>query len=313
MKKRMLLTIPTIALAAGYVINDNEFRLAFDRDYSFPAFISGKEKSALEKEFSRSNEKGIEFIKSTDTEYLTIRNSQNNVIASTFISSKDHSKKFVILSHGYRNYGIREFGSFFPFYYEQGINMLVIDHQAHGNSEGKYITFGYQEHLDLIRWIEYLVQNYGDDIEVYLHGISMGAATVCMASGSEELPIQVKGIISDCSYISASKQLIRTMKSFHTPLSKTTYSLISKKLQAKCKANIDETNPIDAVKNCKVPITFIHGMNDTFVPTNDCVQLFDACSSTDKDLVLIEKAGHAQSYWYAKDQYQQAILEILNK
>lgn len=312
MKKRLLLTIPTIALAGGYVINDNEFRLAFDRDYVFPSFISGKS-DQVDNEFTRLRDKGIEFVQSLDTEYITIRNSQNNIIAATFVPSKDHSNKFVILSHGYRNKGIREFGVFFPFYYEQGVNMLIVDHQAHGSSEGKYITFGYQEHFDLIRWVKYLVQNHGENIEIYLHGISMGAATVCMASGNPLLPEQVKGIISDCAYTSAKEQLCRTMELFHTPFSKLTYSLIAKKLEAKTKARIDDVNPIDAIKNCKLPIVFIHGMDDTFVLANNSIELFDACQSKDKDLILIEKAEHAQSYLFDRDRYQQAILEILEK
>lgn len=314
MNKKLLLGIPTIVLAAGYVINDNEFRLAFDRYYTFPKFISGSSKEDEEKKgYKIIQDKGIEFFKGLHTQYLTLRNSQNNVITASFIPSKEKSNKYVILSHGYRNDGIHEFGAFIPFYYESDVNVLLVDHQAHGNSEGNYITYGYQEHLDLLKWIHYLIEQYGQDIDIYLHGISMGAATVCMVAGSPDLPKQVKGVISDCAYASAKEQLCRTMSAFHTPFVKTTYYVLAKELEAKMHAKLDETNPIEYIKNCKIPITFIHGMEDTFVYTNDALRLFDACGCEDKNIILVKKAGHAQSYWFEKDTYQQAILEILHK
>ncbi len=314
MNKKILFGISTIALAVGYVIHDNEFRLACDRDYSFPKFISGSKKEDIEKaSYKQRIEKGIQFFRGLDTEFLTLRNDQNNVITASFIPSKSKSKKYMILSHGYRNDGLHEFGAFIPFYYEQGINVLLVDHQAHGNSEGKYITYGIQEHLDLLRWIHYLIQLHGEDIEIYLHGISMGAASVCMVAGSETLPKQVKGIVSDCAYASAKEQLCKTMASFHTPFVNVTYELIEKKLESKMKVKLSNALPIEAIKKCMIPITFIHGTEDTFVPTKDAIRLFDACKCEDKNLILVKKARHAQSYWFEKDKYQQAILEILNK
>ena len=312
MKRKLLFGAATVALAAGYVINDNEFRLAFDRYYKFPEFI-GKNDEDTTREIEMLKERGIQFINSVENEYVMIRNSQNNMITATFVPAKEKSNKYMILSHGYRYDGLHEFGLFYPFYYEENINLLIVDHQAHGSSEGKYITFGYQEHLDLLRWVDYLIENHGSDIDIYMHGVSMGAATVCQCAGSEYLQPQVKGIISDCAYINAKKQLIHTMEMYHAPLKDTTYHLIAKKLESRCNAKLDEVNALEAVKKCKVPMLFIHGMQDTFVPTNDSVELFDACACEDKDLLLVEKAGHAQCYWFAKDRYQQALLEMINK
>ena len=310
MKKRLLLEIGTVALAGAYVINDEEFKLAFDRYFHFPDFIYNHD---IWDDMNKATTKGLEFIDGVENEYIWLRNSMNNIVSATFIPSKVKSKKYMILSHGYRSDGLHEFGAFLPFYYEQNVNLLIVDHQAHGRSEGRYITFGYQEHKDLLQWAHYLVENYGEDIEIYMHGISMGAATVCQCSGCEELPKQVKGIISDCAYSSASEQLIHVISSWHVPFAKMTYKLVASKLEKVYGAKLEEVNALDAVKNCKVPIFFIHGTKDQFVPTDMGIQIFEACRAPEKDLILIEKAGHAQSYYYGKDKYQQAILDVINK
>ena len=311
MKLKLLLTATTIALAAGYAATDTEFKFVFDRDFKFPDNV-GKEDDETNQMIEKIKQKNIKFIKGLNPETVSIINCQGNNLKATFVPSKTSSNKYVILSHGYRYNGLGEFGLILPFYYEQNINILAVDHQAAGESEGKYITFGYQESIDIIQWAQYLIERFGQDIDIYLHGISMGAATVCQCAGNENFQPQIKGIISDCPYASAKKELMHTMEMFPKQLRGVTYNLLAKKLESKCQAKLDEVNAIEAIKKCKVPFLAIHGMEDTFVPTNGSIEIFDACPVEDKHTLIVEKAAHAQSYWFAKDRYQQAILSIID-
>src|SRR5699024_8281088 len=93
-------------------------------------------------------------------------------------------------------------GLFGHYYYETlGYNLFTTDLRGHGKSGGNYIGFGWHDRLDLIDWIRWLIEENGTDSEIILHGLSMGAAAVLMASG-EDLPEQVKGIVADSPYTS---------------------------------------------------------------------------------------------------------------
>lgn len=114
----------------------------------------------------------------------------------------EHSRKFLLAIHGYRSGPMREYYYMLPFYHSLGYHVLMPDDRAHGKSEGSYIGFGWLDRLDCIAWVHYIVDTYGQDCEIVMQGISMGAATVMNASG-EALPPQVKGIIEDCGFSTA--------------------------------------------------------------------------------------------------------------
>ena len=99
--------------------------------------------------------------------------------------------------HGYRGSAMRDFCGGNKLARESGQNTLVVDQRAHGRSGGTTITFGIRERLDCRSWAEYARQRFGPDTPVFLSGVSMGAATVLMAS-ELELPGNVAGIIADC-------------------------------------------------------------------------------------------------------------------
>ena len=118
----------------------------------------------------------------------------------------------VIFFHGYRCAGIRDGNGIFLYAREFGFNVLLVDQRAHGKSEGKTITFGVMERHDCKSWAEYAVKRFGRDVKIYLCGLSMGGATVLMASDIG-LPENVVGILADCPYSSPKAILCRDRKS----------------------------------------------------------------------------------------------------
>ena len=187
--------------------------------------------------------------------------------------------------------------------------MLLPDDRAHAPSEGKYIGFGVLDRLDCVDWAKYLVETYGDDVEILLHGVSMGAATVLAASGEEDLPAQVKGIVSDCGFTCAWDALHSQLHDMaHLPA-----DLILPSVEKICKkrAGFDfrEHSAIEQVKNAKVPILFVHGGKDQMVPVHMVHELYEACP-TEKKLLLVEEAGHGESIGFAPDEYHQAIRDL---
>lgn len=219
-------------------------------------------------------------------------------------------KRLVICFHGYTSQSLRDFTGLTDYYFKRGYAMLHPDARAHGDSEGKYIGFGCLDRKDALKWIDWAIENCGEEVEIYLHGISMGGSTVLMASGYK-LPGQVKGIISDCSFTSPKEVFTHVLKTmYHLPPFPAINGadIINKRLAG---YGMDECNAKREVKKAKVPILFIHGSMDTFVPVSMCRELYECCASP-KKLLIVEGAAHGESYYKAMDEYEAVLDDFLN-
>lgn len=226
------------------------------------------------------------------------------------IEKNADKKRVVICFHGYTSKSLADFTGLTDYYFRHGYAMLHPDARAHGDSEGEYIGFGCLDRKDALGWINWVIEKCGTDVEIFLHGISMGGATVLMASGLE-LPPQVKGIISDCGFTSPKEvftHVLHTM--YHLPAFPVipAANLVNKKLAG---YGMDECNAKREVAKAKVPILFIHGSKDTFVPVKMCHELYDCCASPKKKLI-VEGAAHGESYFKDMKAYEEALDEFTN-
>ena len=216
----------------------------------------------------------------------------------------------ILFFHGYRCSSLRDGNGIFLYTRKLGYNVLLIDQRAHGNSEGKTITFGIKERFDCKKWVEYVVERFGTKQKVYLCGLSMGAATVLMAS-DVGLPENVIGILADCPYSSPKEILCTVMRNLGFP-AKPTYYLA--KLSAKLigRFDVEETSALEAIRNSQIPTLIIHGDSDDFVP---CSMSMD-CQMAGEDhveLLLIKRAGHGMSHCVDTPSYEKAVLAFFEK
>lgn len=217
-------------------------------------------------------------------------------------------KKTVICFHGYTGEGLSNHTAISEYFLKNGYAILLPDARAHGESEGTYIGFGCLDRQDAARWIDWVIQECGEDVEIMLHGTSMGGATVLMTSGLE-LPENVKGIVSDCGFTSPKEVFTHVLNSmYHLPAFPAIHGadLINKKLAG---YGMDECNAKREVQKAKVPILFIHGSADTFVPCSMCHEIYDCCRAPKKKLI-IEGAAHAESYYVDMETYEKALTEF---
>ncbi len=228
-----------------------------------------------------------------------------------YLKAAKPTKRYAVLCHGYTSCARWTAGMGRLFCDKLGYNILMPDDRGHGNSEGSYIGFGWHDRLDIIAWVRQLIEREGADIEVVLHGISMGGATVCMVSG-EVLPAQVKVIISDCGYTSVkdevSYQIRRMYKLPIFPL----VQLTSLVCRLRAGYSFEEASAVAQVAKAKVPILFIHGGEDSFVPSFMVHELYNACASS-KDIFLVPTAGHGAAFNVDPDGYEKKIKEFVAK
>ena len=210
--------------------------------------------------------------------------------------------------HGYRGSPLRDFCVGLPLALEYGCNVLLVDQRAHGRSEGKYLTFGVLERQDCLDWVNYVRQRFGEDTPVVLSGVSMGAAMVMMAAGLE-LPGNVKGIIADCGYNSPKEILIQVMTDVGYP-KWPTYPLIRLGGRIFGGFDVEGASAETAMARCTVPVLFIHGDEDRFVPCWMSQRDYDACAAP-KKMVIVPGAPHAISYVVAPDTYRAAVRGFL--
>ena len=226
------------------------------------------------------------------------------------IKENSEKKRVVICFHGYTSKGLADFTGLTDYYFRHGYAMLHPDARAHGDSEGDYIGFGCLDRKDALGWIDWVLQKCGTDVEIFLHGISMGGATVLMASGLE-LPPQVKGIISDCGFTSPKEVFTHVLNTmYHLPAFPIipAANIVNKRLAG---YGMDECKAKREVAKAKVPILFIHGSKDTFVPVKMCQELYDCCASPKKKLI-VEGAAHGESYFKDMKAYEEALDEFTN-
>ncbi|MCM1091903.1 MAG: alpha/beta hydrolase [Butyrivibrio sp.] len=230
--------------------------------------------------------------------------------ATYFPPADGADKRLVIGFHGYTGEGVSNFQGVAHYYLQRGFGMLLPDARAHGASEGEYVGFGCLDRRDALKWIEWALDKAGEDTQILLHGISMGGATVLMTS-SMELPPQVKGIVSDCAFTSPKEVFTHALNSmYHLPAFPIipASDIINRKLAG---YGMDECNSRREVTRAKVPILFIHGSNDTFVPYEMCEELYENCSS-EKRKLIVEGASHAESYYKDMETYENALTDFID-
>ncbi len=211
-----------------------------------------------------------------------------------------------IMLHGYKGNAERDLCGGVARAFEMGHSVLIPNHRASGDSDGHVITFGILEHKDCLQWIDFLQKRNGENHPIILAGVSMGAATVMMAGGCD-LPPNVKYILADCGYTSPREIICKVIRDMRLP-DRLLYPFV--KLGARLYGHFDleETSPMDAIQRCRVPVIFVHGDTDDFVPCDMSRVLYDACP-TEKRLIIVPGAGHGLCYPVAPESYIKQLKE----
>lgn len=213
-----------------------------------------------------------------------------------------------ILMHGYKSSSILDFCGGVKLAMNMGQNVLAVDQRSHGKSEGSAITFGIEERRDCLSWITYISERFGCDVPIILCGISMGAATILMAT-DQNLPHNVKGIIADCPYSSPKEIIMKVSGELHFP-PKLIYPFIRLGAFLFGHFHLEETDAVRAVKQAKIPILLFHGDDDRFVPCEMSQKIANACASP-VTLEIIPGAGHGLCYMVDPKQYEEATIRFI--
>lgn len=260
--------------------------------------------------FSRYTEENKKWVDAQDIEIIDMQSDRGYMLKGYLLSAKEESNVFVLFAHGYRADHNGDPINFEKYYYDKGYNFMSVDHTAAGESGGDFVGFDYFESQDMLKWIDYIVSRFGEDIKIILHGVSMGGATVCKMA--DQVPKQVRLIVSDCAYTSALDQFDETARSTGIPRTKELLSVFNFMNKHLAGFDLEHTNVRPHVISARVPMLFVHGGSDDFVPTKMGYELYGLCQA-EKDLLIVDGAEHAQSIMIGYDEYTAKLDEFIKK
>lgn len=310
-KKAMLIStsvLGTLSIGALSLIGNYFYNLALNPKTSKDSIFGSKEE-AKSTSGEVVNETLVWLLNKSNYSNVYIKSFDNLTMHGYKILNENSSNKWVITVHGYTSKGLY-MSNYAKRFYDMGYNILIPDLRGHGESEGNYIGMGWYDRLDILKWID-LILNENENSKIILHGVSMGAATVSMTSG-EELPSNIKAIISDCGYTSVWEQFSHQLKSMYSLPNFPIMNASSAIARFKAGYGLKEASALKQVAKSKTPILFIHGDEDDFVPYKMMDDLYNA-ANCEKEKLTVQGAGHAKSSKVNPYLYWSTIENFINK
>lgn len=221
------------------------------------------------------------------------------------------SHTYAVVLHGYTAEPARVAKYAYSFY-ERGMNVLMPAARAHERSGGAFIGMGWPERRDVIGWLDDIVAA-DPDARILVFGISMGGATAMMTAGESDLPANVVGIIEDCGYASVWEEFAVQLQNVFGLPSFPLLDVANAVCQVRAGWDFHEASAVDAVSRATVPMLFIHGDADTFVPYEMLDEVYEACASPVKEKLVVHGAPHAGSASTNPEQYWTCVNGFLDK
>lgn len=250
----------------------------------------------------------LQWLKRQNTVKYTIKSEEGFKLHGEYLPAKELSDKMIFCIHGVQTTGRREFATAIRFFFENGFNTFYVDQRSYGESEGKYCTYGHKESADCKAWLDFVAREFGPNMKILVYGVSMGSSTTILLN-NYKIPVNVAGFVADCGYSSVRKQIKTTFQKAHIPAGLSYFAYKHACLSHRI-YNPDKVDIISAVSQCTLPILFIHGDEDEVVPPENVYDLYEACPSSHKKLLITKNAGHAQSFALSKEA-REAIINFI--
>lgn len=313
MKKKVVYSIIGIVLAMmGCIIGGSFYMLSF----SLTPNDSILSKDADSYAFMYANypflHPWVDSLRQADAlKDTSIVNPQGRRLHAYYVAAARPTGKTVVIVHGYTDNAIRMFMIGYLYSHDLGYNILLPDLQHHGASEGDAIQMGWKDRCDVMQWMDVANDIFGRNTRMAVHGISMGAATTMMVSGEKQQPF-VKCFVEDCGYTSVWDEFSHELKSSFGlppfPLMYTTSWLC----QMKYGWGFKEASALKQVARCELPMLFIHGDKDTYVPTWMVYPLYES-KPQPKELWIVADADHAVAYKENREEYTRRVARFVGQ
>lgn len=250
-----------------------------------------------------------EWVQHQQLEEWAIESEYGNQLWAQVYEGSEDSHIYVLAVHGYTVDHRDIVPAIVPFV-EKGWHVVAVDQRGRGNSEGDYLSMGWLEKDDVIQWTKRICEE-DEEAQIVLYGESMGAATIMMAAGEREsLPEQVLAVVEDCGYTSAYDMFKDQLKERFSLPAFPFLPAASAVGQMRLGFTFYDADAKAQLEKATLPILFIHGGADDYVPTSMGETLYEEYEG-EKELLIVEGAGHGQSADVDPDTYYETVFSFL--
>ena len=291
MKKAALLAALALPVGTAAVFTGELYRHVFCREGS-PILSPLLDKKNHAEDYYRHRDGDADALRALPQERWSLRSARGKTLRGFYIPGAGEGKRVAFLVHGYRSEHAETAGMYYEFYSSRGFDLFCCDHEAHGESEGRFIGFAAYEAEDCLAWIQELRRRKGQDVQILLHGFSMGAATVLRMAA--DCPDNVKFIVEDSGFRSAEGQLRGELGAMFVPLA------LLHRLIAGVDLRKGDVGPSLAAS--RLPILFVHGQEDPSVPYENGPALYESYRG-EKDSLFLPGVRHIETMHLAPGEY----------
>ena len=244
---------------------------------------------------------GEEKMRSLPQEKFTLETDRGEKLSGFYYPNGAQGKKIAVLVHGYRSDHADTGGIPADYWLSRGFDLFAMDHRAEGESQGHFIGFDVLESRDCLKWLDFLIQKFGEDTEIVLHGFSMGGASVMQLSS--HCPQNVKFIVEDSGYQNARASLAHQIGPLYGPL-----RILNKWIAG---YDWDDSDVTESLRNCRIPMLFFHGQDDKLVPYENGPRLYGLYEGP-KDCFFPENTRHVECFYREPEKCGEKLDAFVN-
>lgn len=301
----LVLVVALLGFAGNFLF---DFALNPRAPYTMKMMQDGKDAEKGEQMDAEGTEARAWFKENRESSSLTA--DDGTELAAWYFVAPESTHNYAICLHGYTDEPIG-MARYVKRFHDRGMNVLAPAARAHERSGGDYIGMGWPERLDVVAWIGRIVQA-DPEARILVFGESMGAATAMDVAG-ESLPANVKCIIEDCGYTSVWDEFSLQLKDVFGLPSFPLLDVANLVCNVRAGYDFHKASSVEQLKHATVPMLFIHGDQDTFVPYDMLDQNYDACASKVKQKLTIHGATHAKSAQVNPELYWNTVDDFLDE
>jgi uncharacterized protein len=235
------------------------------------------------------------------TKTISLESKSGNTLAGWHMPLESPDAVLILL-HGYQESRLTMLPRAKRFR-EAGYAVVLIDHQAHGESTGEQISIGHLERHDAQAAVVFARATY-PQAKIGVLGASMGGAAALFAS-----PLAIDALVIESVYPTIRQAIYNRVAERLGPFAWLPANLLLIQLQPRIGVSPAEMRPIDRVADVACPIFVIAGAKDPATPSNETEALF-AAASAPKELWLVPDAGHEDLRKAAGSEYDEQVLKF---
>lgn len=302
MKKKALiplaLSLPPLVLTT---LTGELYRHVFCRGGS-PLLTPLLDKKGHEEDYYLHRDGTAAQLRALPREEFTMLSARGHALRGYYYPLAGEGKRIAFLIHGYRSEHGETAGMYREYYRSRGFDLFCCDHEAHGESEGRFIGFAAYEPEDCLRWINVLRRRFGPEVQILLHGFSMGAATVLRMA--PRCPETVRFLVEDSGYRDAQLQLRGQLGPLF-PALRGLHRLIAG-------VDLRQADARAALAEARIPILFVHGREDKTVPFENGPLLYGSYGG-EKDCLFVPGARHVESMHVSPEAYARKLDAFISR